>query len=95
MAIILGVVPEEISEWKPEIAPQAMVMKQNGKILPAKIGPVAVDETRERRQLQLRPHDDDADGQQQHHAELHEGAQVVARRQQQPHRAARWRRSRR
>jgi hypothetical protein len=34
------VVPEAISEWNPEIAPQAMVMKQNGKILPAKIGPV-------------------------------------------------------
>ena len=32
--------PEEISAWKPEMAPQAMVMKQNGKILPAKIGPV-------------------------------------------------------
>src|ERR1051326_1946214 len=40
LAIILGVVPEEISEWNPEIAPQAMVIKQNGKILPAKIGPV-------------------------------------------------------
>ena len=40
MAIIFGVVPEEISEWNPETAPQAMVMKQNGKILPAKIGPV-------------------------------------------------------
>src|SRR6516162_3909572 len=37
---ILGVVPEEINEWKPDTAPQAMVMKQNGKILPAKIGPV-------------------------------------------------------
>ena len=36
----LGVVPEAISEWKPEMAPQAMVMKQNGKTLPAKIGPV-------------------------------------------------------
>ena len=36
----LGVVPEEISAWNPETAPQAMVMKQNGKILPAKIGPV-------------------------------------------------------
>ena len=32
--------PEEISEWKPEMAPQAMVMKQKGKTLPAKIGPV-------------------------------------------------------
>jgi hypothetical protein len=34
-----GVVPDEIKAWKPEIAPQAIVMKQNGKILPAKIGP--------------------------------------------------------
>src|SRR5664279_4371343 len=40
LPIIFGVVPEEISEWNPEMAPQAMVMKQNGKILPAKIGPV-------------------------------------------------------
>src|SRR5688572_10736479 len=39
-AIIFGVVPEEISAWKPDIAPQAIVMKQNGKIFPAKIGPV-------------------------------------------------------
>src|SRR5208283_5202739 len=37
--IILGVVPEEMRAWKPEIDPQAMVMKQNGKILPAKMGP--------------------------------------------------------
>src|SRR6476660_3852447 len=36
----LGVVPEEMSEWNPETAPQAMVIKQNGKILPAKMGPV-------------------------------------------------------
>jgi hypothetical protein len=27
----LGVVPEEMSEWKPEIAAHAMVMKQKGK----------------------------------------------------------------
>src|ERR1035438_9307152 len=40
LPIIFGVVPEEISEWNPEMAPHAMVMKQNGKILPAKIGPV-------------------------------------------------------
>src|ERR1700676_4424237 len=33
-------VPEEISEWNPLIAPQAMVMKQNGKIFPAKTGPL-------------------------------------------------------
>src|SRR3954465_8009970 len=40
LVIIFGVVPDEISAWKPEIAPHAIVMKQNGKILPAKIGPV-------------------------------------------------------
>src|SRR5947209_295336 len=39
-AIIFGVVPDEISEWKPEMAPHAIVMKQNGNTLPAKIGPV-------------------------------------------------------
>jgi hypothetical protein len=38
--IIFGVVPEEINEWKPLIAPQAMVIKQKGKIFPAKTGPV-------------------------------------------------------
>ena len=36
----LGVVPLAISEWKPEIAPQAIVMKQKGKTLPAKTGPL-------------------------------------------------------
>ena len=35
-----GVVPLETSAWKPEIAPHAIVMKQNGKIFPPKIGPV-------------------------------------------------------
>ena len=34
-----GVVPLEISEWKPEIAPQAIVMNTKGKREPAKIGP--------------------------------------------------------
>ena len=86
MAIILGVVPEEISEWNPEMAPQAMVMKQNGKILPAKIGPVPSTKRVKAGKLQLRPHEQDADGQHQDHAQLHEGAEVVARRQQQPHR---------
>ena len=36
----MGVVPEAMSEWKPEMAPQAMVMKQKGNTLPAKMGPV-------------------------------------------------------
>ena len=38
--IIFGVVPDEINEWNPLIAPHAMVMKQKGKIFPAKTGPV-------------------------------------------------------
>ena len=33
-------VPEAISEWKPEIAPQATVMKAKGKTLPPKTGPL-------------------------------------------------------
>ena len=40
MASIFGVVPEAIRAWKPERAPQAMVMKRNGKSLPAKTGPL-------------------------------------------------------
>ena len=32
-------VPEEIREWKPDSAPQAMVMKTKGNIEPAKTGP--------------------------------------------------------
>jgi hypothetical protein len=40
LEIILGVVPLDTSEWNPDSAPQAMVMNTNGKMLPAKIGPV-------------------------------------------------------
>ena len=39
-AIILQVVPEEMREWNPETAPQAMVMQTNGKTGPANTGPV-------------------------------------------------------
>ena len=39
-SIIFGVVPDEISEWNPETAPQAMVMNRNGNSLPEKTGPV-------------------------------------------------------
>ncbi|MNZ92252.1 hypothetical protein D3C78_1112720 [compost metagenome] len=35
-----GVVPEEISAWKPDTAPQAMVMNRNGNRLPFHTGPV-------------------------------------------------------
>ena len=37
--IIFGVVPEAMSAWKPDSAPQAMVMKTNGNSAPAKTGP--------------------------------------------------------
>ena len=38
-SIIFGVVPDAISAWKPEIAPQAIVMNTNGKSVPGMIGP--------------------------------------------------------
>ena len=37
--IILGVVPEEIIEWNPDKAPQAIVMNKKGQIFPDMIGP--------------------------------------------------------
>ncbi|MNG28828.1 hypothetical protein D3C84_1141490 [compost metagenome] len=40
MASSLGVVPELISAWKPETAPQAMVMKRKGNRVPFHTGPV-------------------------------------------------------
>ena len=38
--MILGVMPDAMSEWKPLMAPQAMVMKQKGKSLPATTSPL-------------------------------------------------------
>src|SRR5579864_7577432 len=38
-SIILEVVPEETTAWKPEIDPQAIVMKRNGNSGPGMIGP--------------------------------------------------------
>jgi hypothetical protein len=40
LSIIFGVVPELISAWKPDTAPQAMVMNRNGKSEPLNTGPV-------------------------------------------------------
>ncbi len=37
---IFGVVPLDTSAWKPDSAPQAMVMNTNGNTLPANSGPV-------------------------------------------------------
>ena len=39
LSTIFDVVPELIRAWKPEMAPQAIVMKQNGNRGPGKIGP--------------------------------------------------------
>ena len=39
MASSLGVVPEAIRAWKPDTAPQAMVMNRNGNRLPFHTGP--------------------------------------------------------
>ena len=38
-SIIFGVVPEAIREWKPDRAPQAMMMNTNGNSAPANTGP--------------------------------------------------------
>jgi hypothetical protein len=38
-SISFGVVPDAMSAWKPESAPQAIVMKTNGNSAPAKTGP--------------------------------------------------------
>src|SRR5688500_13592048 len=37
--IIFGVVPEEMSEWNPDTAPQAIVMNRKGNRLPDQTGP--------------------------------------------------------
>ncbi len=39
LSIILGVVPDPIRPWKPEMAPQAIVMNTKGKSGPGMMGP--------------------------------------------------------
>jgi hypothetical protein len=68
----LGVVPDEISEWKPEIAPHAMVMKHEREDLSREHRTGAVDELRDRRHLQRRQHEDDAEPEREDDADLHE-----------------------
>ena len=88
LSIIFGVVPEEMSEWKPETAPQAMVMKRNGNRLPEKTGPVPSMNRVDVGHAQLRRDDVDADRERDDGADLEERRQVVARREHQPHRQA-------
>ena len=82
----LGVVPDAMSAWNPLMEPHAMVMNAKGKSAPAKIGPGAVGEPRERGHLQRRQRDEDADRERDDDADLHERGEIVARREQQPHR---------
>ena len=72
------------------MAPQAMVMKQNGKDLAGENRAGAVGETRERGQLQFRADEQNPDRQHQHHAEFDERAQVIARAPAAARPAARW-----
>ena len=73
-SIIFGVVPEAMSEWNPEIAPHAILMKTKGKSGPETLG-AAMDERRKRRHLKLRVHDD-AHREQHHGADLHERREI-------------------
>ena len=86
LSIIFGVVPVEISEWKPEIAPHAIVMNTNGYQRAGNDRAAAVHELRKRRRLQRRVDDDHAEREKRDRADLHERAEVSARRQQHPHR---------
>jgi hypothetical protein len=80
-SIIFGVVPDEISAWNPEGDRDERERKQR-----SGHDGTAARELRERRHLQDRIHHDDADDQERDRPDLHERAQVVARREQQPHR---------
>ena len=63
-----------------------MVMNRNGNRLPAQTGPVPSMKLGHRGHFEGRPDQDDADREQQDRADLEEGRQIVARREQEPHR---------
>ena len=60
-------------------------MKQNGKSLPAKMGPVPSMNCVRGGKLQARVSEQNAEGEQQDHAEFDKGAEIIARGKQQPH----------
>src|ERR1041385_1962383 len=60
--------------------------EREGKKIAREYWPAAIDEARERGHLQRRPHQKDSRGQNRDGAKLYEGAQIVSRRQKQPHR---------
>ena len=84
--IILGVVPDATSAWKPLIAPQAIVMNANGNSLPAKTGPVPSMNGVSGGHPERRQRDEDAEREQEDRPDLHEGREVVARAEQHPDR---------
>ena len=75
-----------MSAWKPQIEPQAMVMNAKGKSAPAKTGPVPSVKRVSAGICSGGSDDEDADRERDDDADLHERRQVVARREQQPHR---------
>ncbi len=81
-----GVVPLDTSAWKPEMAPHAMVMKTNGNSLPLKSGPVPSTNCVSAGIFSVGCMMMIAMASRPTHAQLQERGQVVARRQQQPHR---------
>ena len=81
-----GVVPDEMSAWKPEIAPQAIVMNANGNSLPANTGPVPSMNCVSAGICSGGSTIENADREREHDADLHERREIVARREQQPHR---------
>ena len=86
-SISFGVVPEAISAWNPDSAPQAMVTNRNGNSGPGRPGPLS----RPANSLNgghgdFRADHDDGHGQHHDDADLHEGGEVVARGQEEPDR---------
>ena len=86
LSIIFGVVPVAMSAWKPEIAPHAMVMKTNGNSGPGMIGPPPPTNCENAGACSVGWTMMTPSARKQNRADLHERAEVVARRQQHPHR---------
>ncbi len=81
-----GVVPEPIKAWKPEMAPQAMVMEIKGQTGLPSTWASTVDKLGHGGELDLRVDADHADHQRAEHADLHKAGDVAARGEQQPDR---------
>src|SRR6266436_10444062 len=77
--IILGVVPDATSEWKPEMAPHAIVMNANGNSLPAKTGPSPAVANGVSAGILRRQEDQDRDAQHHDGCDFEECREVVAR----------------